>query len=277
MENKVIVLRSAYKVKEYHFQPCKMVNGMNHPFVKPVTYDYNGNATMILSEADRANPESQYFLPEDADIVVTDGTTFDLSDPLQRNKWLAIKDSSLIVPSRDARDENGNPLIDGDRTRYGIAEIWVDIPGEESEKSVSKKKLINRAWTHIENDSADGRLTKCKLLGRNMRNAPSSDVEDYLYQKAESNPQQIIDLYTSGDVALQLLLIDAKERNVIYKKNGFYVYGESGLGATDDSVLIWFKMPENKAVLDMIKRDTYPEFLKKVDNIVDEPKNSKKK
>lgn len=277
MENKVIVLRSAYKVKEYHFQPCKMANGMNHPFVKPVTYDYNGNATMVLSEADRANPESQYFLPEDADIVVTDGTTFDLSDPLQRNKWLAIKDSSLIVPSRDARDENGNPLIDGDRTRYGIAEIWVDIPGEESEKSVSKKKLINRAWTYIENDSADGRLTKCKLLGRNMRNAPSSDVEDYLYQKAESNPQQIIDLYTSGDVALQLLLIDAKERNVIYKKNGFYVYGESGLGATDDSVLIWFKMPENKAILDMIKRDTYPEFLKKVDNIVDEPKTSKKK
>lgn len=265
MENKIIVLRSVYgKVKECHLQPCKQPNGTNFPFVKPVRYDINGNFEMIMSDAERNSPDSIYFLPEDEIITITDGTTFDLSNPKEKNRWLAIKDSFLIAPSRDAKDGNGVSLIDGDRTRYGLAEFYIDVPGEESAKSVSKKKLITRAWQYIEGDSADGRLTKCKLLGRNLRNAPSSDVEDFLYQKAESNPQQIIDLYTSGDVALQLLLIDAKERNVIVKRHGVYVYGESGLGPTEESVIIWFKMPENKAVLDMIKRDTYPEFIQNV-------------
>ena len=113
-------------------------------------------------------------------------------------------------------------------------------------------------------DSFDGRLTKCKLLGRNFKNAPASDVEDYLYNKAESNPQMVIDLYTNGDTALQLLFIDAKDRNVITKQHGLFMYGETSLGATDESVILFFKIPENKTILDLIKRDTYPEFVQKV-------------
>lgn len=263
MENKVIVLRSVYgKVKECHLQPCKQPNGMNFPFVKSVRYDVNGNAEMIMSDKERNSAESQYFIPEDEIITITDGTTFDLSNPKEKNRWLAIKDSFLIAPSRDAKDGKGISLIDGDRTRYGLAEFYIDIPGEESARSVSKKKLITKAWQFIEEDSVDGRLTKCKLLGRNLRNAPSSDVEEYLYNKASDNPEKIIELYTSQDVALQLLFIDARERGVIKKVNGLFMYGDdTSLGATDESVILWFKIPDNKAVLDLIKRDTYPEFI----------------
>ena len=256
----VITLRTPYKTKEYHFQPCKQANGMNFPFVKKVRYGADGESEMILSEAERNNPDHLYYIPEDLDIVVKEGTTFDLDDPLQNNIWRAIKDSVLIVPTRDARDANGNLLIDGDKLRYGEAEIWVDIPGEESEKSVAKKKLISKAWIYIEKDSVDGRLTKCKLLGKNLRNAPSSDVEDYLYQQAEKNPQLVIDLYTNGDTALKLLLIDAKERNIVRKVNGLFMFGESVLGSTDDAIILFFKTPANKTILDLIKRETYPEF-----------------
>ena len=98
-----------------------------------------------MTEAERNNPDSQYYIAEDEDILVTDGTTFDLSDPLQYNKWMSIKDSDLIVPTRDTRDKNGNLYIDGDKMRYGIAELYVDIPGEESERSVSKKQKITKA------------------------------------------------------------------------------------------------------------------------------------
>ena len=87
MENKKIVIRSVYgKVKEYHFQPGKMQNGMNFPFVKPVRYNVDGTSELILSEAERNNPDSRYYLPEDLDIVVTDGTIFNLADPLDANK-----------------------------------------------------------------------------------------------------------------------------------------------------------------------------------------------
>lgn len=274
LENKIITIRSAFgKFKEYHFQPCKQRNGLNQPFVRKVRYNADGSSEMILSEADMNNPESAYFLPEDMDIVVTDGTTFDLSDPMQRNKWLAIKDSDLIVPTRDARDEHGNLIIDGDKRRYGLAELWIDVPGEQSEKSVNRKKLITKAWTYIQNDSVEGRLTKCKLLGRNMRNAPASDVEDFLYQRAEKSPSEIIELYTSSDMALKLLIIDGKEKHILVKKNGMYMYGENILGATDDAMIQYFKTPANKKVLDLIKAEVYPEYQRQVEEAQNKTEN----
>ena len=261
MQNKVITLRSVFgKMKEYHFQPGKQPNGARFDWVKPVRYDSMGNSELIMTEAERNNPDSQYYIAEDEDIIVTDGTTFDLSDPLQYNKWMSIKDSDLIVPTRDARDKNGNLYIDGDKMRYGIAELYVDIPGEESERSVSKKQKITKAWTFIGQDTKNGRLTKCKLLGKYMENAPDSDVEDYLYQVAEKNPDMVLELYTSGDIALKLLLIDAKKNGVILKKDGMYNYADNILGATDDAVLLFFKTPSNKRVLDQIKLETYPEY-----------------
>lgn len=43
---------------------------------------------------------------------------------------------------RDARDANGVLLIDGDKKRYGIAEIYVDVAGEDSERMINRRKRI---------------------------------------------------------------------------------------------------------------------------------------
>lgn len=274
MSNKVITIRSVYKVKEYHFQPTKQPNGLNWPWVKQTRIGLDGRSEMVLSDAERNNPESAYFIPEDLDVVVVDGTTFDLSDKRQENIWNAIKNHDLFVPSRDARDENGVLLIDGDAKKYGTAELYIDVPGEESERSVSRKKLIMKAFRFVEEDSVDGRLTKCKLLGKNMRYAPSSDVEDYLYQVAEKNPNQIIDLYTNGDTALRLLFIEARDKNIIRKKNGVFIYGDTVLGMTDDAVISFFKIPSNKSIFEEIKRETFPQFAQPAET---ETKASKSK
>jgi hypothetical protein len=272
LENKVITLRNVYgKIKEVHLQPGRQKNGARFPWVKPVRYDSMGNAEMILSQDEMNSPERDYFIAEDADIIITDGTQFDLSDPYQRNLWRCIENSDQIAPTRDARDRNGNLFIDGNKTRYGMAEFYVDIPGEESERSVSKKQKITKAWTYIGGDSKNGRLTKCKILGKHMNNAPDSDVEDYLYQRAERNPDEIIELYTSGDMSLKLLLIDAKERGVILKKDGMFVYADTLLGATDDAVIIFFKTPANKRILDQIKFEVYPEYapVSKIEEVLE--------
>lgn len=116
-----------------------------------------------------------------------------------------------------------------------------------------------------------------------MENAPDSDVEDYLYQVAEKNPDMVIELYTSGDIALKLLLIDAKKNGIILKKDGMYYYADTILGATDDSVLLFFKMPSNKRILDQIKFETYPEYApvsdieNKIEEVESEPTKVDKK
>ena len=277
MDNKVITIRSVYKVKEYHFQPTKQPNGLNWPWVKQTRVGLDGRSEMVLSDAERNNPESAYFIPEDLDVVVVDGTTFNLADKRQANIWNAIKNHDLFAPSRDARDENGVLLIDGDAKKYGTAELYIDVPGEESERSVSRKKLIMQAFRYVEEDSVDGGLTKCKLLGKNMKYAPSSDVEDYLYQVAEKSPNKIIDLYTNGDTALRLLLIEAKDKNIIRKKNGVLMYGESVLGMTDDAVILFFKTPSNKAIFEEIKKATFPQFVQPTDTDKPEAKTTKTK
>ena len=40
------------------------------------------------------------------------------------------------------------------------------------------------------------------------------------------------------------------------------MYGDNILGATDDAVIQYCKTPANKAVLDMLKADVYPEYAR---------------
>lgn len=81
----LLTLRNVYKVKTVHIQPMRQANGAHYPFVKRVRYDENGNSEMLLSEAEKNDPNSSYFIPEDLDIVLTEGKTFDLDNPLEKN------------------------------------------------------------------------------------------------------------------------------------------------------------------------------------------------
>lgn len=264
MENKIITLRTPFKLKEYHLAPTKQPNGLNWPWVKPVRIGNDGESYMDLSEAERADPNHVYFIPEDMDITVTEGTTFDLSDPLQYNKWMSIKDHDVIAPMRDARDADGNLLIDGNKKRYGIAELYVDVAGEDSARSIDRRKIIHQAIDFVLNDSANGILTKCKLLGRNMMNAPLTDAQDYLMQEADKHPQKIIDLYTGQNSGIQLLILDAKEKGILVKTNGWFMYGDTNLGANEDAVLTFLKSPVNKPIFDMLKAHVYPEYATQI-------------
>lgn len=262
----VIVLRSVYgKVgMKYLINPVK--DPVTHQFPDCVRR-VNKDGDMILSDADRNS--GKIFIPENETITVEDGTTFDLSNEIQKARWEAIKNCKLIAPSRTATDANGDSLIDGKqdkyttKPRYGIAELYVDIPGVETAKRVSKKKLVHKALEFIFNDpqGVEGLLTKAKILGRRMYNAPAADVEDYLTSIAEKDPNRIIDLYTGSDTNLRILLVDAREHKVIYVKDKLYMYADNiVLGATDDAVITWMKDPKHKKLLDLITKDTYPDM-----------------
>lgn len=274
-----ITLRSAFgKVKSVWFNPVKDKNGMYPPFVKEVRMNPNGESEMILSEKDLNDPERAGFIPADMEILVEDGTTFNLDNILERHKWEAIKNSELIVEERGARDEKGNLVIDGDKNRYGRAEFWVEKPGEESARRIKRKQLITKANVFIEQDSAEGRATKVKLLGKRMYNAPDSDIQDFLYQKAEANPNLIIDLYTGQDQQLRLLFIEATDKNIIKKVSGIFMYGDVRLGVNDEAVIFFFKDPANKQILDEIKIQTFPEYKPLINNsqTTNKPSSSKK-
>lgn len=259
-----ITLRNVYgREKKYYLQPSKQKNGTNLPFVKKVRATDNGDSEMVLSPNELNDPMRDYFIPEDMLIEVYSGKTFDLDDPMEKNLWEAIKDNPVIAPERDARDSNGVLLIDGTQERYGRADFYIEREGAASQKRVSRIQLVTKAYTFIEQDTAAGRLTKCKLLGKAMRNQPDSDIQDYLYTRAEKNPNEIIELYTGSDQALKLLMIDAKDKRVLVQQNGVWMYGDTMIGVTDEAMIMFLKNSDNKAILDLIKSETYPEFSMK--------------
>ena len=262
----VIILRSVYgKVgQKYYIQPCKdPKTGRLPDCVKKV----NSQGDMILKDAERNS--GKYYVKETDVFTIQDGTTFNLDDDIEKAQWESIKNCPLIAPDRYAKDSNGNLLIDGTvgwnnpKPRYGIAELYIERPGYEAAQKVSRKKLIHNAASYIINDprGAEGRVLIAKLLGKHMSNIPDADVTDYLLTISEKDPNKIIGLYTGSDTTLRLLFIEAKDKRVIYLKNKLYLYADNiVLGATDDAVITWMKDPKNSKVLELIKKDTYPDL-----------------
>lgn len=268
--DKIIILRSVYgKVgMKYFIQPCKDKLGRYPECVKKV--DSHGD--MILSDIEKNDYASKkkIFIPENAVFVITDGKIFDLKKPEDVAIWEAIKNCPLIAPELTAKNSDGSYMIHGtmDRKewkhrRYGIAELYIDRPGIETQRRVSRKKKVLEACNFITEDpkGADGRLMMAKLLGKHMTNMPTADVEDYLLTVAEKNPERIIKLYTGDDNDLRLLLVTAKDKKIVTVKNKMYLYGTRPIGATEEAAVEWMKSPSNQQVVEMMKKDTFPDLV----------------
>ena len=269
----IVVLRSVYgKVgQKYFIQPQRDSRGRFPDCVKRV--DSNGDIILTQEEIRLEAEHKAAFIPMDKVFVIEDGKVFNLDDVQDKAEWEAIKNCDLIAPDRYAKNDKGESLIDGvvdARTRmprYGKAELYVDRPGFEAQKRVTRRKLIVEASNLIMNDERgyDGRILVARVLtGRDMRNQPNADVEDYLLSIAEKTPEKIIDCYNGGDMKFRMLFIEAREKGVIYKKSGLYLYGEDGktiLGATDDAAVEWMKQSKNSKIVALIRKETFSELL----------------
>ena len=265
--NKIILRSVRGKVGNIiYINPCRDPKTGRYPdCVKKVDV----NDDMILSERELNDPKRPFFIKETAIFKIVDGTTYDLDDEYDKNVWEAIKHCPLIAPDYYSKDSKGNSLIHGTmdlkdiNARYGVAELYVEMPGVEANRRVSRKKLQHDAESYIYNDprGPEGRVLMARLLGHRMDSMPDADVTDYLLQIAEKDPEKIINLYTGGDTSIRLLFIEARDKHVILYKNKLYYYADNVvLGASDEAAILFLKDPKNAGVLKLIKRDTYPEL-----------------
>lgn len=274
VKSNIVVLRSVYgKVgQKYYIQPQRDKTGRYPKCVKRV--DSHGDIVLTPEEIEMEAKGLAAFIPENQMIIIEDGKTFNLDDVYENAVWESIKNCDLIAPDRFAKNDKGESLIDGivdaktKMPKYGIAELYVDRPGYESQRRVTRRKLIVNASNYIMNDERgyEGRLLVAKVLGRDMKNQPNADVEDFLLSIADKTPEKIINCYTGSDMKLRILFIEAREKGVIYKKSGLYLYGEDGnviIGATDDAAIEWMRDSKNSKILAAIRKDTYPDMFEK--------------
>lgn len=259
MQN-VLVIRSVYgKVgNTYFIQPCPNPKTGRYP---DVVKRVDSKGDMILTEAERNS--GKYYIPETETFAIVDGTTFDLDDEIDAAKWKAIEYCTWIAKDRFERNDAGELVIDGNAKRYGVADLYVERPGEISKKTVSKKKLVGRAYTYIFDDTDINKRRKAKVLGRDMEIAPISDVEEFLTQYAERDPKKIIDLYEGEDWKLHLFILDACDKGVIRKRDNIYSYNDKPLGGSIESTILFMRDVSNRTIVNNIKKETYPQLLPK--------------
>lgn len=261
-----IIIRSVYgKVNQTYFmQPCPNPRTGKLPACVK-TVDSNGD--MLLSESDIAEMSAgtKHFIAANEVFAITDGTVFDLDDVVDKAKWEAIEYCNWIAKDRYERDANGNLIIDGGAVRYGVADLYVERPGEIAKAKISKKQLIHKACDYVYNDSESNRIKKCKVLGRNLNNAIPADVLDFLIDKAEKDPKKILDLYEGEDWKIQLFILDAVDRGVVRKSEGIYKYDDKSIGTSIESVVLFMKDIRYKQIRNSIMIETYPELSSKTE------------
>ena len=262
--NNEIILRSAYgKVNQTYFiQPCPNPRTGKLPACVK-TVDSNGDMILSEEEVRKMNNGLVHYVPANYVFEIVDGTRFDLDDVVDKANWEAIEFCNWIAKDRFQRDDNGNLLIDGNARKYGVADLFVERPGEITKFKMDKKQLVFRASQYVYEDSETERIKKCRVLGRNLNNAIPADILDFLIEKAEKDPKKIIDLYEGEDWKMQLFIIDAIDRGVIRKSDGIYKYDDKILGGSLEATITFLRDIRFKKILDSIKRETYPELMPK--------------
>lgn len=265
--NNEIILRSVYgKVAQTYFiNPCPNPRTGRLPdCVRPVKGPVN-NTEMILSEDDilQMNSGNKHFVAADKTFEIIDGTVFNLDDIVDEANWKSIEHCDWIAKDRYERDSKGDLVIDGGAKRYGIADLYVERPGEITRLKVTKKQLIHRACDYVYKESVAEQTKKCRVLGRNLANAMPADITDFLIDIAEKNPKKIISLYEEEGWRMQLFIMDAVDNGVIRKSDNIYKYDDKMLAGSLEATVSVLSEPRYRKLLDSIKRETYPNLLPK--------------
>ena len=236
--SKVIKLKSVYKQGKTTVQPVRDGTGW-----------YKG--VERLSEDDKksrthwAEPTSKY--------VIKDGVIFDLNDEAQRMTWAWVKYSPCICETYEEVQFTPG------------AEFWVHHEGEEAQKSVVRKEIKYKALKLVMDDNAANYPLRTKLLGVNMDNESAVVLKEYLLGAAENTPEKITAIYESHDLSFRLLFLKALDRNLIHKDpgSGIYTYGNTVLGMTEASAIAWMQDKQNKALVDMLEKESNPDYFVK--------------
>lgn len=236
--NKIIKLKSVFKQGKTTVQPVKDGTGW-YRGVERLSEDQKKSRTHW------AEPTSKY--------VIKDGTTFDLNDEAMRITWEWVKHSACIADTYEEVQFTPG------------TEFYIFIEGEEAQKSVSRKEKKYKASKLVMEDNAANYPLRCKLLGVSMDGEPSIVLKEYLLEEADKETDKVIAIYESHDLSYRLLLLKAIDKGIVSKdlQSGIHTYGNTVMGMTQDACLAWMQDTQNKHLVELLEKETNPEYFVK--------------
>jgi hypothetical protein len=209
-----------------------------------------------LSEEDKRS--MKFFTTPESKLVLEDGMQFDLNDDIDTANWEWVKHLPIVASSFE------------DAQQSKVAQYYVHIEGKEARKKNESTELVFEAMKHVLEDSPVNYENRSLLLGFDMEGEDPELVKEFLLEQArdKKTAKNIIRVYTSSAVSIQLLYLKAKKENIIVSGDGGVIkFGPQVLGMNDDSAVAFLQMKENKELVSLIERDTNPEYFAKKQSV----------
>lgn len=176
-----------------------------------------------------------------------EGRTLNLKDPWD---YLAYK---ILLQNKDAIAPSGDVKHRKKTYKYALQDLYYE---EDHESKETDKKLdAYMAFAEMK-DSPDKLKDFLKVFGKR---APSDAKHEFLKAQVgkivEDSPEQFLEVKNDENFLTKLLVYDAMEAKMIYKKgDGYFLKpGNDHIGRTLQEVVRFLDNPKNADVLDRIK------------------------
>jgi len=231
----IIELKGVAKQAKHKVQPAK----------DPKTNWYAGLDR--LSDEDKRG--LKFFTTPDSTVTLRDGMIFDLSNEIDAANWKWVRHCKAVAASLDDLLESPEAMF------------YVHIEGREAKKKNTRSEARFLAQKFVMEDSIDNYASRCLLLGMDFEGESAEVMKEYLLEQAIEKPESIVRIYTSKNLAIQLLYLTAKKQGKIREQNGALRYDLHVLGINDDTAIAYLQEPDSKGIVELLERDVNPQYF----------------
>jgi len=248
---KEIVLKALYKDEKMTISPAKDIDGRYHGIIENIP------------ETKRL--ELGYVPTKESRKKIYDGININLNDVTWSRDWLWMKHCKEIAED------------------FGMAQstpgafFYIERPGAESAKKITRIEALAKLRNYIINDSPEGLYTRVAMLGMDMKDQPITDVKEFLFDAVDQTPEKVKQVYETKTFVLEVLLMKALEKKVIVKGKGIYTFGEIILGVDKKAVIAFLVSPKHAQTVRTIESLTNGTRKEDTSPLADEVMNSEDK
>lgn len=219
------------------------------PVYDPITQWYKGVDRLSNAQKEKMN----FHVDENSTIELHNGINFNLNERVGRMQWDWVQWTVAIAEDFEACQKTPGAMF------------YIDNEEREAQTGLTESEAILKAMNYVQTDKSANWKSRIRLLGLNMDEDPDLTVKNYLMNMARKieSAYKVIDVYENNELGVQLLYLQAMDKNIIIKKNGAYLFGDTVLGISDESVLGFLKDPNNSIIIEQINKETNPEHYKK--------------
>jgi hypothetical protein len=224
----IITLRSVFGKLQGPLAIC--------PVRDPMTGGLQGVAN--LTEEQRRN--AVRVVDEGTTRKITDGMTLNLSSEMDRIDWEWMQHSPAIAI---------NLLKAAQSPR---AFFYVENLVRETDERVTKRKSRMEAMSLVLGLSFTDRKQLARVLGQLVDAWESRDLEDYLTELAETDPEKVLNAYRDGNFKTRVFFYQLLDKGEFSRRDGAYYFGDVILGTSDSQVLAWLVTPSNSDIVEAL-------------------------